>query len=84
MVSCFESLVEEMKLSSNSSLNRVILFRRTSMPNSLEACIQQSLKAVAEVVRDVPPAMSASVRKTASSCLPERVMVKIGVKFIKY
>lgn len=41
------------------------------MPSSSEAWIQQSLNEEAEVVLDLPPAMLASVRKTASSCPPE-------------
>lgn len=41
------------------------------MPSSLEAWIQQSLNLEAEVERDFAPAISTSVRKTASNCPPE-------------
>ena len=44
-----------------------------SMPSSSEAWIQQSLNKEAEVVRDLPPAMWASVRKTASRCPPDEM-----------
>lgn len=56
----------------NTSLDIVVPSWTISMPNSLEAWIQQSLNKEAEVVRDLPPAMSASVRRTASNSPPEK------------
>lgn len=43
------------------------------IPNSLEAWIQQSLNKEAEVVRDFPPAMLVSVKRTASSGPPDEI-----------
>ena len=60
----------------NTSLDFSVPSWTISLPNSLEAWIQQSLNKEAEVVRDLPPAMSASVRRTASNSPPEKKVVK--------
>ena len=73
MVPFSNLLAEQTNRLLNTSLDFVVPSWTISMSNPLEASIQQSLNKEAEVVRDLPPAMSASVRRTASNSPPEKM-----------
>jgi len=73
MVPFSKLLTEQVNWSLNTWLDFAGPLWTRPMPSSSEAWIQQSLNKEAEVVRDLPPAMLASVRKTASSCPPDEM-----------